>query len=384
MLLLAGLCIYGFLSGRSGHGEGIPSSQPPSRPGQVTSAPVQSVKPAESRPPVVNEDAPTLRLETIDDKLLSPLSAKEIAKKVKPSVVGVVTYTVAEGKVRVIGQGSGIIMTGDGYIITNAHVVGNSRDYQVRVVTWKETEYDGVVVGYDNKTDLAVIKVDATGLTPAEFGDSDTLEVGDPVVAIGNPGGLTFAGSVTDGIVSALDRMVVNVSSAIKLIQTNAAINPGNSGGALVNEYGRVVGINSAKLVDTSYEGMGFSIPIKQAKKVIDDLLKHGVVTNRVRIGISCAAVQKLSASLYGIPLGLQIAEIPADSSLIGTTVQVNDIITHVDGVKVNELAELYGELEKHAVGDQVTLTIFHMKTETSPERTFQVEITLLADTSGE
>lgn len=385
VLLVAAFCLYGVLSGKNEPAQTssrLPSSSFPLVLASSSESGEESEKPTSSSSPVVNELAPTLKLES-NGQLLSPLSAKEIAKKVKPSVVGIVTYTLEDGEISVIGQGSGIVMSEDGYIITNSHVVGNSRDYKVRVVTYEEEEYDAVVIGYDTKTDLAAIKVEAMNLSPAEFGDSDALEVGDTVVAIGNPGGLTFAGSVTQGIVSALDRVVVNVSSAIKLIQVDAAINPGNSGGALVNEYGKVIGINSAKLVSTSYEGMGFSIPIKQAKKVIDDLLKNGMVTNRVRIGISCTTVERLAASLYGIPQGLQIVEIPADSALIGTPVQLNDIITHVDGNKVNDLAELYDQLDQHAVGDQVTLTLYRVGEGETGDETFQVKITLLADVSG-
>ena len=385
VLLVAAFCLYGVFSGKNEPSQTASKTPAPSRPVMqaASSEPVESKEMVESSPsPIVNEQAPTLQLES-GDQFLSPLSANEIAKKVKPSVVGIVTYTVEDGEISVIGQGSGIIMTEDGYLITNSHVVGNSKNYNVRVVTYEEEVYDAVVIGYDTKTDLAAVKVEATGLVPAEFGDSDALEVGDTVVAIGNPGGLSFAGSVTQGIVSALDRVVVNVSSAIKLIQVDAAINPGNSGGALVNEYGKVIGINSAKLVSTSYEGMGFSIPIKQAKKVIDDLLKNGMVTNRVRIGISCTTVEQLTASLYGIPQGLQIVDIPADSALTGTAVQINDIITHVDGVKVNDLAELYDQLDQHGVGDAVTLTLYRVGGEESEDESFQVEITLLADFSG-
>ena len=385
VLVLAAFCLYGLLAGERTAAPASSQAPVTSRPQPPVSSQGVASGPAESIPkPVVNEKAPVLQLEP-NEGFLTPLSAKEIAKKVKPSVVGVVTYTVEDGNISVIGQGSGIIMTADGYIITNSHVVGNSKGYRVRVVTHEEAEYDAVVIGFDSKTDLAAIKVEASRLVPAEFGDSDTLEVGDLVVAIGNPGGLTFAGSVTQGIVSALDRLVANVSSTIKLIQTDAAINPGNSGGPLVNEYGKVIGINSAKLVATSYEGMGFSIPIKQAKKVIDDLLKNGMVTNRVRIGVSCTSVQKLQASLYGLPQGLQIVEIPSDSALLGTRAQVNDIITHVDGVKVDDLAELYDALHLHAAGERVVLTLFRPKKagESAEAQTLEVQVTLLADFSG-
>ncbi len=194
------------------------------------------------------------------------MTAKEVYQKVSPSVVGVVaTITDQEGNSST-DQGSGIVATKDGYIITNSHVVNDSRGTQVKVVTKDEEEYTGTVIGYDRNTDLAIVKIDAEDLVPAEFGDADAMEVGDTVLAIGNPGGLEYASSMTRGIVSALNRKLSsNSDNGMTYIQTDAAINPGNSGGALVNEYGQVIGINSSKLVAEDFEGMGFAIPVSKA-----------------------------------------------------------------------------------------------------------------------
>ncbi len=196
------------------------------------------------------------------------------------------------------------------------------------------------------------------------------------MVAIGNPGGLEYAGSVTHGIVSALNRDVVGVSTNIQLIQVDAAINPGNSGGALVNMYGKVVGINSAKLVSTSYEGMGFSIPITQAKPVIDDLLEYGYVSGRVRIGITCSAISTAQANYENIPQGLLIHQIAEDSPLNGTDAQIGDIITHIDGNQLLTTDDLFDYLEEQKAGDKVTLTIFHAASEENQD----ITIPLLQD----
>ena len=166
----------------------------------------------------------------------------------------------------VVGTGTGIIATEDGYIITNSHVILDSKSVPVQVKTNDGTFHDAVVVGYDKTTDLAVLKIDGTGYTPAEFGNSDELVMGQAVLAIGNPGGEQFSGSLTSGIISGLDRSVDEYSSnGMTYIQTDAAINPGNSGGPLVNMYGQVIGINSAKIVSEQYEGMGFAIPTSGA-----------------------------------------------------------------------------------------------------------------------
>ena len=207
------------------------------------------------------------------------LSTEEIAAKVRPSVVGIQTYRT-EYPMQVYGTGSGIIMSEDGYIVTNAHVVSGATG-GILVILDNNEEYEAEVVGIDEKTDVAVIKIDASNLTAAEFGNSDELVVGERIVAIGNPTGMNLAGSVTQGIVSGLKRLIsvtneeTNETIEMEAIQVDAAINPGNSGGALINKYGQVVGINSSKLSSTQIEGIGFAIPISTAKPIVDDLIAY-------------------------------------------------------------------------------------------------------------
>ena len=232
----------------------------------------------------------------------SEMDITDIYNKVIPSTVLVITTSESGSD-----TGTGIIATEDGYIITNSHVVLNTRNVQVEVKTSDGELHEAVVVGYDKTTDLAVLKIEGSSFTPAEFGDSDDLSMGQWVLAIGNPGGEQFSGSITRGIISGLDRSVGSYSSnGMTYIQTDAAINPGNSGGPLVNLYGQVVGINSAKIVSDQYEGMGFAIPITGAKEIVDDLLSGGYVEGRVRFGIRGIAVSDMLTS-SAIPDGFLI-----------------------------------------------------------------------------
>ncbi len=310
------------------------------------------------------------------------MSAQEVYAKVAPSIVGIVTYNPSKGLISSgAGQGSGIIMTEDGYIITNAHVIGNSDKYNVTVVIGNK-EYQAKVVGFDIRTDLAVVKIDANGLSPAAFGNSDQLAVGEWVLAIGNPGGLEFSNSLTRGLVSALNRSLKSenssVNSSSKFIQTDAAINPGNSGGALVNMYGQVIGINTAKVKD--FEGMGFAIPINTAKSVVDDIINKGYVSGRVKLGISVRPVSAYEAHINDVPQGILILEINEGNNLISQGVKVGDIITKIDGMNTTNTSDLYGELNKHKAGDTVNLTLYRRSALNSQSTTLDVKVTLQED----
>ena len=311
-----------------------------------------------------------------------PLVATEIYKKVSPSVVGIVAeITDADGNTS-SDQGSGIVATEDGYIITNSHVINDSRGTSVKVVTRDETEYPGVVVGYDRTTDLAIIKIDASGLTPAEFGDSDKMEVGETVYAIGNPGGLEYASSMTQGIISAMNRLLgSNSQNGMTYLQTDAAINPGNSGGALVNGYGQVIGINSSKLVAEDFEGMGFAIPVSQAQDIINSLMNYGYVEGRTRLGITGRDISEQEAQFYDVPMGFLILEIDDDSNIGTAGGAVNDIICAVNGHEVTCLADISGELLGYHPGDSITLTLYRMPAPGETEgSSFDITITLLED----
>ena len=311
-----------------------------------------------------------------------PMTAKDVYKKVAPSVVGIVaTITDANGN-ETSDEGSGIVATSDGYIITNSHVVNDSRSTTVKVVTKDDEEYPGVVVGYDRTTDLAVIKIEATNLTPAEFGNADQMEIGDVVLAIGNPGGLDFASSMTQGIISALDRSLgTNSQNGMTYIQTDAAINPGNSGGALVNLYGQVIGINSSKLVAEDFEGMGFAIPVNKAKDILNSLMNVGYVQGRTRLGITGRDITEQEAQFYEVPAGFLILEIDEDSDIDEAGGQVQDIICGVNGQEVTGLSDISDLLLDYSPGDKITLTLYRMSGGTQGTGdTFDITITLLED----
>ncbi len=303
------------------------------------------------------------------------LTTEQIAEKVIPSVVTVQNYQIvnsngfgafgtnsstAESEVSPAGEGSGVIMSADGYIITNAHVVEGATN--IKVVLHDGTVAEADVVGEDEVTDLAVIKIrDTSGLSlvPAEFGSSDDLSVGEQVVAIGNPGGLALSSSVTVGYVSALDREITSGESGyiMNTIQTDAAINPGNSGGALVNEYGQVIGINSAKYSSVDYEGLGFAIPINDAQPILTDLKNYGYVQNRAIIGVSGTFLDSMTASFYGLNPGMYVAEVTSENA-IAAGIQQGDVIRSIDGVDVTTSGTIASVLATKSAGDTVTLVI--------------------------
>jgi serine protease Do len=284
------------------------------------------------------------------------MTATQVYKKMIQSVVGVQTTVQQSGT----SEGTGIIASSDGYILTNAHVINYSKSDPVKVVLHDNKAYEAKVVGYDKTSDLAVLKINAAGLSPATFGSVDGMQVGDRVIAIGNPGGLSFAGSLTGGYISALDRSIEEHSdNGMTYIQTDAAINPGNSGGPLVNLYGQVIGINSNKIVATGYEGMGFAIPISRAKGNINDLIVHGYVSGRTRLAIRARTVEAIYTQLYGYPQGVLIVGIDSGSPMKNSGAVQGDIITEADGTKITDLDGLYAVLNRHKPGDTIKLKIY-------------------------
>lgn len=310
------------------------------------------------------------------------LSATEVYKQVIQSVVGVQTTVQADG----LSEGTGIIASSDGYILTNAHVIEYSNNYPVKVVLHNNKSYEATVVGYDKTSDLAVLKINASGLSPATFGSVDGMQVGDRVIAIGNPGGLSFAGSLTGGYISALDRTIEDHSeNGMTYIQTDAAINPGNSGGPLVNLYGQVIGINSNKIVAAGYEGMGFAIPISRAKTIIDDLIARGYVSGRTRLGIKAKTVDAMYSQLYGYPQGVLVVAIDPDSTLDDSGVVQGDIIIEADGTEIVDFDSLAAVLARHKPGDTISMKIYSTSlSETAgggkSGTTREINITLLED----
>lgn len=330
----------------------------------------------------VNKDYSGMKLESNpkDAKTSNSYTAAKASEKVSDSVVGILCYSDdvpdQADTTTASSQGSGIIFSQDGYVITNAHVIGNSKTaYAIRVVTSDGKEYKAGVVGYDSRTDIAVLKMDdAKGLTPATFGDSSQLEVGQDIIVVGNPGGLDYQNTTTKGVISALDRKL-STSSLTKYIQTDAAINPGNSGGPLVNYYGQVVGITTSKIVSETYEGMGFAIPSQTVKNIVDTLVKNGYVEGRVKIGISGIAVTSDQASNYNIPQGIYVQSIVSGGPCDGTSLKEGDIITEVDGETITSFADVYAILETHKPGDKIKVKYY-----SSSSGDGEVEITLKED----
>lgn len=330
----------------------------------------------------VNEDYSGMKLESNpkDTKTNDSYTAAKASEKVSDSVVGILCYSDdvpdQADTTTASSQGSGIIFSQDGYVITNAHVIGNSKTaYAIRVVTSDGKVYKAGVVGYDSRTDIAVLKMDdAKGLTPATFGDSSQLEVGQDIIVVGNPGGLDYQNTTTKGVISALDRKL-STSSLTKYIQTDAAINPGNSGGPLVNYYGQVVGITTSKIVSETYEGMGFAIPSQTVKNIVDTLVKNGYVEGRVKIGISGIAVTSDQASNYNIPQGIYVQSIISGGPCDGTSLEEGDIITEVDGETITSFADVYAILETHKPGDKIKVKYY-----SSSSGDGEVEITLQED----
>ena len=325
-----------------------------------------------------NGDAPKIQINELDEDTQGK-STREIVKMNLESTVILSMYMNQSGYgigEQQAGEASGIVMTADGYIITNWHCVVNEDSGQpysrIAVTMHDGTTFDEAqIIGYDQSTDLAVIRVAAMNLKPAEFGDSSQLDIGDKVVALGNAGGLAW--TATQGIVSGLARDVYeDTGYAIKCLQVDAAINPGNSGGPLMNAAGQVVAVNSAKIAIAGYEGLGFSIPIAEAQDIVNDLIQYGYVTGRVSLGIKGYTVNQANYK------GFLIDSIVSGSPLEGTGAQKGDLITHVDGVRVNSYGELRGELSKHSVGDTVTLTI--LRVENRRDSTFTIQIKLAED----
>lgn len=309
------------------------------------------------------------------------LSDKEIIKKVSPAVVGIECYAFGNSFTP-SSSGSGIIMTADGYIVTNAHVVEDAAG--ITVVLENGDAYAAELIGADSDTDLAVLKIEASNLTYVEFGNSDELERGDRVIAIGNPGGTVLAGSTTGGMVSGLNRNINSSSPySTSYIQVDAAINPGNSGGALVNEYGQVVGINSAKIAETDYEGIGFAIPINEALPIIQELMQYGHVTGRAALGIQGYMINEAVAAMRRMPVGFGIEAVDPSSDLASKNVVAGDIITYINDKQVTSYDVLANELAEFKPGDTVKLTIYRSSSSGGAGRSFEVNVVLI-ESAGE
>ena len=289
------------------------------------------------------------------------LTVAEVASLTANSVVEITTETVTTDswmqQYVTNGAGSGVIVSADGYIVTNNHVIDGANKITVRLKN--ETTYTATLVGTDSKTDIALLKISASGLTPAVIGDSEELQAGDTAIAIGNPLG-QLGGTVTEGIISALDRELTIDGETMTLLQTDAAINPGNSGGGLFNDSGELIGIVVAKSSGSDVEGLGFAIPVNDAQEVANELMENGYVKGRVDIGMTFIDLTSAqNALMYGVnQLGVYVKSVDSDSNAASAGFKSGDLITYVGDTKITSAAVLTQALGEYSVGDTVKFTL--------------------------
>ena len=299
------------------------------------------------------------------------LSLQNIYEKAIPSVVSIscAGYSHNAGS-----TGTGVVMTSSGYLITNAHVVEGARE--ITVLLSDQRQLEATLVGGDSVSDLAVLHVDAPSLIPAEFGDSGVLRVGDSVVAIGDPLGIELRGTMTNGIVSAINRDVTTGGRTLTLIQTNAALNSGNSGGPLINCYGQVVGINTLKIggfsSDTTVEGLGFAIPSTTVKEITDQLIRQGYVSGRPALGFVGESVSSFYQHYYRLPAGLYITQLDPGSDAAAKGLVEGDILLSIDDTRITSPEDLTAALAQKNVGDTVRIVIFRSGRQYSAEIVLQ------------
>lgn len=312
----------------------------------------------------------------------STLSLTDVSSIVSPSVVAITTEVMTSsntwfgGQYVESGAGSGVIMSEDGYIITNNHVVSGASN--VTVTLQDGSTHPATVVGADSQSDIAVVKIDATGLTPAVMGDSDKLAVGETVLAVGNPLG-ELSGTVTNGIVSALNREVTVNNQKMTLIQTNASISPGNSGGGLFNAEGDLIGIVNAKSVSDNAEGLGFAIPVNTAIQVATDLIQNGYVSGRPVMGVTVVTISDAqTAAQYGVSsYGVYVADVTENGPAAQAGVQKGDRIVSVDDTLIESNNDLTDLISSHAVGDTLNVQL------SRDRQLMNVQVTLGERTEG-
>ena len=334
-----------------------------------------AAQPAQDPPSVEIESSPAApATPASEDEADGALSLQEIYKKCIGSVVSI-TASSQSGK----SSGTGIVLSADGYLITNHHVIENAQ--VIAVQTSDDRQFQASIIGSDEASDLAVLKVDATDLQPAEFGDSGKLAVGDRVVAIGDPLGAQLRGTMTSGIVSAINRDLEVNDRTMTLIQTDAALNNGNSGGPLINCYGQVIGINTMKLrsyYSTTAEGLGFAIPMAVAKPILEELMENGYVAGRPAIGISYDTLPLAFRIYYNLPEGVYISAVYDGSDAQAKGVAAGDIITAVNGTRVTSIDELNRVKNQFTAGDSITLTLYNGGSYRD------VEVTLIDQATGQ
>ncbi|WP_083383163.1 S1C family serine protease [Traorella massiliensis] len=300
-----------------------------------------------------------------DGEAVDEMSTVDVVENVKDSIVEITTSktetTVFLQQYVTSGAGSGVVFSDAGLIVTNHHVIDGADEIKVRLTNGDE--YDAELIASDAQSDLAVLRIDAENLTPVVLGDSDTLNVGESVIAIGNPLG-SLGGTVTEGILSAKDREITIDGQSMTLLQTSAAINPGNSGGGLFNSKGELIGVVNAKSSGSDIEGLGFAIPINIAKSVVNDLVENGKVSGRITLGITYYEISSITQAMeHGVNvLGLLVSEVTPNSNAAAAGIQANDVIVEADGEQVTTSDDLRSALSSHKIGDTMTFTVVRDK----------------------
>lgn len=309
------------------------------------------------------------------------LSLQELYAQCNPFIVSIAAYQDKTSDN--YSYGTGVLISSDGYIITNSHIVEGT--CRATVTLWDDREFEAFLVGNDPRSDVAVLKIEGKGLPYCHFATSDKLNVGDEVVALGNPLGPTFRSTMTNGIITGIDRDINYNGTTLTLIQTNAALNEGNSGGALINAYGQVIGITNMKMSNSygsvTIEGVGFAIPSATVKLMADSIIQNGKVLGRPALGITVGAIPAQAATTYSLPEGLYVSEVKPGSDCASKGVQKGDVITRVDGDPVSDTTDVTKRIATMNVGDTMTLSIFRSDLQGGGE---ELEITVaLVDVSN-
>ena len=302
--------------------------------------------------------APDITLDTlITRESENNLSVEEAYNKVVQSVVGIKTYVLSS--IDVYAEGTGMVISDDGYILTCYHVVEDSNS--ITVTTSSGSTYEAALVAYDANTDIAVLKIKATGLTPVEFGSSDSAGIGQFVLAVGNPGGEQLSCSLTFGVLSGKKRES-SLAGYNTLLQFDAAVNPGNSGGPLCNLSGQVIGLVSSKIAEIEYEGIGFAIPSDELLEIVKNLMEHGYVTGRVRLGITVSQYENYIVTANNLPGSVYVVEVAPGTDAATQGVQGGDIITAIDGQAITSTSQMVSIIRSHKAGDKIKLSIYRKK----------------------
>lgn len=318
--------------------------------------PVQTAPTAETAPPIREDVTVNLQSAPLEDPAPDGLSLQEIYRRNIPSVVSIscISYSGTS-------TGSGVIFDRRGYIVTNHHVISDADTITVLLTDGRELT--AALVGKDSVSDLAVLQITADDLTAVSFGDSEAIQVGDTVVAIGDPLGIKFRGTMTDGIISAINRDVEMSGRTMNLIQTNAALNSGNSGGPLINRFGQVIGINTMKIGafadNAGVEGIGFAIPSATVKAVVEDLITYGYVPGRPTLGLQAESFSRFYQHFYRLPAGLFVSGVDSGGAAEAAGIREGDILLTVDGVPVTSPDDLSAILSDHSVGDTIAVALY-------------------------